>query len=92
MLPRRLDDENATTWTGADFLTGMAGSAAFLSALPRTSAASPTPRQAPAPPRIKFAVIGINHSHIYSQVEAVQRGGGELVSLYANEPDLPTPS
>ncbi len=70
------------------FLTGMAGSAAFLSALPRTSAGSLTPRQAPAPPRIKFAVIGINHSHIYSQVEAVQRGGGELVSLYASEPDL----
>ena len=70
------------------FLTGMAGSAAFLSALPRASAASLAPSQAQAPARIKFAVIGINHSHIYSQVEAVQRGGGELVSLYASEPDL----
>jgi predicted dehydrogenase len=39
-------------------------------------------------PRIRFAVIGINHSHIYSQVGAVQRGGGELVWLYAKEPDL----
>ena len=38
--------------------------------------------------RIRFSVIGINHGHIYSQVEAVIRGGGELVSLYAKEPDL----
>src|SRR6478736_6287175 len=72
------------------FLSGMAGSAAFLSALPRS--ARPSTAQgvtpAPAPARIKFSVIGINHSHIYSQVEAVQRGGGELVSLYAIEPDL----
>ncbi|MBD0365601.1 MAG: Gfo/Idh/MocA family oxidoreductase, partial [Flavisolibacter sp.] len=38
--------------------------------------------------RIKFSVIGINHGHIYSQVEAVARGGGEFVSFYAKEPDL----
>lgn len=38
--------------------------------------------------RIKFSVIGINHSHIYGQVEAVVRGGGELVSFYAKEADL----
>jgi predicted dehydrogenase len=41
-----------------------------------------------AEPRIKFSVICINHSHIYSQVEAVIRGGGEFVSFYAKEPDL----
>jgi predicted dehydrogenase len=41
-----------------------------------------------AEPRIKFSVIGINHSHIYSQVDAVTRGGGEFVSFYAKEPDL----
>jgi predicted dehydrogenase len=40
------------------------------------------------PPRIKFSVIGINHGHIYAQVEAMIRGGGELVSFYAKEPDL----
>ncbi|MBO9202497.1 MULTISPECIES: Gfo/Idh/MocA family protein [Niastella] len=39
-------------------------------------------------PRIKFSVIGINHAHIYGQVNAVIRGGGQLVSLYAKEPDL----
>ena len=38
--------------------------------------------------RIRFAVIGINHGHIYGQVEAVTRGGGELVSFYAPEADL----
>lgn len=39
-------------------------------------------------PRIRFSVIGINHGHIYAQVEAVIRGGGQLVSLYAKEPEL----
>ncbi|CAG5017309.1 hypothetical protein DYBT9275_05745 [Dyadobacter sp. CECT 9275] len=42
----------------------------------------------PAASRIKFAVIGMNHGHIYGQVEAVVRGGGELVSFYAREADL----
>jgi predicted dehydrogenase len=39
-------------------------------------------------PRLNFAVIGINHNHIYSQVDAVTRGGGQLVSFYAKEQDL----
>lgn len=39
-------------------------------------------------PRIKFSVIGVNHDHIYGMVEAVKRGGGELVSFYAKEPEL----
>lgn len=38
--------------------------------------------------RIKFAVININHAHIYSMTNAVIRGGGELVGVYAKEPDL----
>lgn len=42
----------------------------------------------PVATRIKFSVIGMNHGHIYGQVEAVQRGGGELVSYYAKEADL----
>lgn len=37
---------------------------------------------------IKFSVIGLNHGHIYGQTEAVIRGGGELVSFYAKEPNL----
>lgn len=68
-----------------EFLAGVAGSAA-VSILPSRSLAS-QPGQ-PAKSRIKFAVIGVNHGHINSQVEAVLRGGGELVSMYAREPDL----
>ncbi len=41
-----------------------------------------------APGRIRFAAIGLNHGHIYGQVEAVVRGGGELVSFFAKEPEL----
>ena len=37
---------------------------------------------------IRFAVVGINHSHIDAQVNALIRGGGELVAVYAKEPDL----
>jgi len=37
---------------------------------------------------IRFSAIGLNHGHITGQVETVIRGGGELVSFYAIEPDL----
>ena len=46
------------------------------------------PRQGSASPKIRFAVVGLNHSHIYGQTEAVLRGGGELAAVYAKEPDL----
>ena len=36
-----------------------------------------------APNRIKFAVINIDHPHIYGITDAIKRGGGELVALYA---------
>jgi predicted dehydrogenase len=32
---------------------------------------------------IKFAVIGIDHNHINGITDALQRGGGQLVSVYA---------
>ena len=41
-----------------------------------------------APNRLKFAVINIDHPHIYGMTEAIKRGGGELVALYAEQPDL----
>ncbi|HEV7330826.1 MAG TPA: Gfo/Idh/MocA family oxidoreductase [Flavisolibacter sp.] len=44
--------------------------------------------QDPVEPRIRFAVIGINHVHIHSQIETVSRGGGVLVAFYAKEADL----
>jgi len=43
------------------------------------------------PARIRFAAIGLNHGHINGQVDAVVRGGGELVSFFAKEPDLAAP-
>jgi predicted dehydrogenase len=64
------------------FLTGLAGSAAVL------SRARVTARSRQGAPRIRFSVIGLNHSHIYSQTDAVLRGGGELAFMYAKEPDL----
>ena len=39
-------------------------------------------------PRIRFSVIGLNHSHIYGQTSTVIRGGGELVSFHAKEDNL----
>jgi predicted dehydrogenase len=41
-----------------------------------------------APNRIKFAVINIDHPHIYGMADAIKRGGGQLVALYAAQPDL----
>lgn len=65
--------------TSATTATGMA----VLSTLPQNAFASTF-----AEPRIKFSVIGLNHGHIYGMVDAVTRGGGQLVSFYAKEPDL----
>ncbi len=60
--------------------TGMA----LFSTLPQEIIAAPTAIE----PRIKFSVININHGHIYGMVDAVTRGGGQLMSFYAKEPDL----
>ena len=37
---------------------------------------------------IRFSVIGINHAHIYGIVEALTAGGGTMVAVYSDEPDL----
>ena len=34
---------------------------------------------------IRFAVIGLDHNHIYGITAAVIRGGGKLVAVYANQ-------
>lgn len=79
------------------FIRDVASSAAVISSLPAPAlranvfdAVSPAQsRSGPSvAPRVKFAVIGINHSHINSQVGAVLRGGGQLVSVFAKEADL----
>ncbi len=68
-----------------EFLAGLAGSVPFIRAS-ATEAPQPAPR--PQTARIKFSVVGLNHGHINSQTDAVIRGGGELVAVYAKEPDL----
>jgi predicted dehydrogenase len=37
---------------------------------------------------IRFSAIGLNHGHIYGQVDALLEAGAEFVSFYAREPDL----
>ncbi|SFV38045.1 Predicted dehydrogenase [Devosia crocina] len=37
---------------------------------------------------IKFAAIGINHNHIYGQVDCLKRAGAEFVAFHAVEDDL----
>ena len=56
---------------------------ALLSALPKKTLAGFRDE-----PKIRFSVININHSHIYGMTNAITRGGGQLVSFYAKEPDL----
>lgn len=63
--------------------TKAATGVALLSALPKKAMA-----ETHIEPKIKFAVININHNHIYGMTDAVTRGGGQLVSFYAKEPDL----
>jgi hypothetical protein len=57
-----------------EFLAGVAGAAIIL---PRMTQ-----------PKVRFSVIGLNHNHIYGMSRAVIRGGGELVAVYAKEPEL----
>ena len=71
-----------------NFLTASLGAAAVLTGgrVRWTAAArQPAPQR---PVRLKFAAIGLNHGHINGQVDAVTRGGGQLVAFFAKEPDL----
>ena len=71
-----------------EFLKSSLSTAAIAaSAWPRVSAAQP-PAAVPRPVRLRFSAIGLNHGHINGQVESAIRGGGELVSYFATEPDL----
>ncbi len=81
---RRFIKNAATSAAGLVAMPGLASLAAYKTF--ESGAAEMAPYVGPA--RIKFSVIGINHGHIYSQVESVIRGGGEFVSFYAKEPDL----
>jgi Predicted dehydrogenases and related proteins len=71
--------------TTAGLAAGLTAASIFPSSL---SAAVHTLRRGRVAPRIKFGVIGLNHGHINGQVDTTTKGGGELVSFYAKEPDL----
>jgi predicted dehydrogenase len=62
----------------------IASALAFIPSLPQEAIDEPKPIES----KIKFSVISINHGHIYGMVDAIIRGGGELVSFYAREADL----
>ena len=64
---------------------GTAATAALAGSTPLLAAS-----QAIGPARIRFAAIGLNHSHISGLVETVIRGGGQLVSFFAKETELAT--
>ena len=88
---RKFIQNSAATASGLMLMPSLADSAfaASASMLGSTLSEAPTrPILNPVAPRIKFSVIGLNHGHIYSQTEAVLKGGGEFVSFYAKEPDL----
>ncbi len=70
---------------GAGAIAGIAAATALPVDLP---AMPGTGRRARNAARLRFGVVGINHAHIYGQVDATIRGGGELVSWFATEPDL----
>jgi len=55
---------------------------------PALSAVEGPPPAPQAKPRLRFSVVGINHNHINGMSDAVIRGGGEMVAVYAKEPDL----
>jgi predicted dehydrogenase len=48
-------------------------------------AAAPRP-QDPPKHSIRFAVIGLDHTHINSITDTIRRGGGELVSVHSTNP------
>jgi predicted dehydrogenase len=78
-----------------------AGSAGLAGALPMTAFASShfdgsvveeiaqdAPGAGAAPAHsVRFSVAGMSHDHIYGMVEAMIRGGGVLVGVYAAEPE-----
>jgi predicted dehydrogenase len=77
---------DAAKVTGMGLFAGLPGN--IIAANIYDEAAHQAPAKQVEEPRIKFSVIGINHAHIYGQVNAVIRGGGQLISLYAKEPEL----
>lgn len=71
---------------GVAALGGAAFGAAAWSGPVKAEVLKPAPVAAPKH-HIRFGVCGISHDHIHAMVAAIQRGGGELVSVWGLEPD-----
>lgn len=84
---RNFIKESVASAAGLVMLSALPGNALNSSNRIVSEISSPD-SESPKANRIKFAAIGLNHGHINGQVEAVIRGGGELVAVYAKEPDL----
>ena len=79
------------TLLGLGLTAGLAGFAADAFAQSATRGDAPTEgalaRPAPeAKYRVPFAVIGMDHNHIYGITDAVIRGGGVLTAFHATDP------
>ncbi len=70
-------------WPAGAFDPARAGRRVVVEAAGRQPASAPAPT-----PGVRFAAIGLNHGHINGQVQTILRHGGELVAVYAKEPDL----
>jgi predicted dehydrogenase len=85
-----IDRRLLLTGAGIAGLASTLGSELFAQTAAQGNAVSS--EAAPAAPvpqaryRIPFAVIGLDHAHIYSITDAVIRGGGVLTSFYAADP------
>src|ERR1700693_2047155 len=70
--------------TSGNVVAGMMGTAAF----PVRATSSRVTSDSRVKRSLRFSVIGVYREHSYAKVEAVRRGGRELVSFYAKEPEL----
>jgi predicted dehydrogenase len=78
--------------TRRDLVKASAGAVAGLAAVAsfpgRVAAAVHTERRGTPMARIRFAVIGGNHNHIFGQIGSATKGGGEFVAYHIREPEI----
>ena len=85
-----MDSVDRRTMLTLASLAATVPAAAFAQSV--TQGNAPSAEAAPAGPEpmakhsINFAVIGLDHAHIYSMTDAMIRGGGKLVAFYATDP------
>jgi predicted dehydrogenase len=86
-----VSDTDRRTLLGLGLAAGVAGFTADALAQSATRGDAPTEgaRAQPLPEtkyRVPFAVIGMDHNHIYGITDAVIRGGGVLTTFYSTDP------